>query len=129
MFLEFEDDKLPWPFTKAGTEEVALVSPEAGGTRIIAPNLKYPSVAGLCYALRNKDVWPEGFTWNFSFPWSCAMGLARAMWPEYIPSPYHPQVTQALGLPVEAAHGVFIYRDSENNEPADIASALEKVGV
>jgi hypothetical protein len=111
-----------------GVEEV-LLDPLAGGTRIIAPCLLSPSVEGLCYALRNREVWPEGFSWNFSYPESCAMGLAQKMWPKFISSPYHTDVTRALGLNITAAHGVFIWR-SEHNEPSDIADALEaKVSV
>lgn len=39
-----------------------------------------PSLQRLSYLLRHKELWPEGFTWDFSDCSKCAMGLALAVW-------------------------------------------------
>lgn len=45
-----------------------------------APDLRKPSLAGLSYLLRHRELWPAGFSWNFSGCHSCAMGLAHRTW-------------------------------------------------
>ena len=45
-----------------------------------------PGLAGLAqleHALRNPEVWPADFVWDFSCnAGGCAQGLRRALWPE-----------------------------------------------
>lgn len=38
-------------------------------------DLSKPSLKGLAYILRHKELWPEGFEWRFTHPDRCAMGL------------------------------------------------------
>lgn len=39
-----------------------------------------PSLERLSYILRHKELWPEGFEWDFSSCRQCAMGMARDLW-------------------------------------------------
>lgn len=43
-------------------------------------DLTKPSLKGLSYLLKHKELWPEGFDWNWSSPTHCAMGLCRKQW-------------------------------------------------
>ena len=48
----------------------------------LARSLGTPSVDGLIYSLRHPETWPNGFSWDFEYCSSCAMGLSRALWPD-----------------------------------------------
>lgn len=39
-----------------------------------------PELHVLSYALRHRDVWPEGFVWDFGDCDKCAMGLVDELW-------------------------------------------------
>lgn len=43
-------------------------------------DLTEPTVPGLIYLLRHKEMWPEGFVWKYNRPCSCAMGLSLRFW-------------------------------------------------
>ena len=45
-------------------------------------DLDKPSLQGLSYVLRHKELWPEGFEWNYRDCRRCAMGLAVELWQE-----------------------------------------------
>lgn len=47
-------------------------------------DLSKPSIEGLVHILRNKSLWPEGFEWNYQRACTCALGLARRVWPQYV---------------------------------------------
>ncbi len=47
-------------------------------------DLTKPSLAGLSYLLRQKEMWPGGFIWDYQCTDTCAMALAEAQWPEDI---------------------------------------------
>lgn len=52
---------------------------------MLAPNKDYvdlskPSIAGLAYALRHREIWPKGFKWDFPQPDGCAIGLGGRLW-------------------------------------------------
>ena len=55
---------------------------------MLAPNPDYvdlsePSLKGLIYLLRHRELWPKTFNkWSFSDHSSCAIGLAYKTWPE-----------------------------------------------
>lgn len=40
----------------------------------------YPSLENLSHILRNRDLWPEGFYWNFKHCDSCAIGMMNKLW-------------------------------------------------
>src|SRR5262249_35156841 len=42
--------------------------------------LEKPSFPGLAYLLRHKELWPEGFVWDFCRLRDCAWGLASRYW-------------------------------------------------
>ena len=50
-------------------------------------DLSKPSLEALSHLLRHREMWPQGFTWNYSVCDKCAMGLARVMWEKDYISP------------------------------------------
>lgn len=50
-------------------------------------DLDTPSLPGLIYILRNQELWPEKFKWNYAHCGACAMGLAFYSWKGSIPLP------------------------------------------
>lgn len=44
------------------------------------PALDVPTLEGLSYMLRHKEMWPEGLEWNFSCRGGCAIGLGDRVW-------------------------------------------------
>jgi hypothetical protein len=62
--------------------------------------LSKPSLATLSFILRNKELWPEGFEWDYTSCLSCAMGLAiRLGW----------VANEPLNICKKAAESIFIY--------------------
>ena len=45
-------------------------------------DINTPSLESLSFILRNKELWPDGFEWNFRDCHKCAMGLAHQIWRE-----------------------------------------------
>jgi hypothetical protein len=52
------------------------------------PDLSVPSYVALSYALRHKETWPKGFTWNYRYCSGCALGLAVGLWPRNVKFAY-----------------------------------------
>lgn len=48
--------------------------------RNFAPDLSKPSLTGLSYLLRHRELWPEGFNFYFMRCEDCAIGLAHRVW-------------------------------------------------
>lgn len=46
------------------------------------PDLSKPSLEGLSWLLRQPEKWPSGFSWDYSKPSRCAVGLGRRVWPK-----------------------------------------------
>jgi hypothetical protein len=42
--------------------------------------LAKPSLEGVSYILRNRELWPEKFKWSFSKECTCAIGLSNKIW-------------------------------------------------
>lgn len=43
-------------------------------------DLSKPSSKALAYLLRNPQLWPKGFVWDYTCNSGCAMGLADRVW-------------------------------------------------
>jgi hypothetical protein len=43
-------------------------------------DLSTPTLPGLAHILRNKELWPSGFVWNYADNSTCAMGLTACFW-------------------------------------------------
>jgi hypothetical protein len=83
---------------------------------MLAPNRDYvdlskPSIAGLAYALRHQEVWPEGFRWYFPDCKRCAIGLAWALWGDAV-GRSSPDVMVSLGI-ASNAHEAIECKDRE----------------
>jgi hypothetical protein len=93
----------------------------------IAELLAKPSLAGLAYALRHPDAWPEGFVWNFYDCRTCAMGMAAQLWasvsrPIRVPAPMERWTRATFNLSsyeVEMLFGITL--------PVSLDIALHKI--
>jgi hypothetical protein len=82
-----------------------------------------PSLPALAYVLRHRELWPEGFVWNFIGCETCAMGLAFQIWPgagwrpETDGSSWHIWTSRTFGLSYEEVDRVF-FRAPEAKDPS-----------
>lgn len=96
-------------------------------SKLVEPDLSKPSVRGLAWLLRHPERWPWTFgPFDYNHCPSCAMGLARAMWPEDILHPVPYAVAFALGLSTDKAFMLFHARKWEQGlSPEAIAADLD----
>lgn len=80
-------------------------------------DLKTPSLRALSHILRNRDLWPKDFIWNFSECTQCAMGLASTLWSETVQSPFTCHMAKAFGMNSNTAKAIFCGMHPENNSP------------
>jgi len=95
-----------------------------------------PSLRALSFALRNEETWPEHFDqWDYRFCDTCAVGLALAMWPQFMSRINSEHVSGIFGISVEDSVRIFgrahkvLHCDICDIKPADVADlidALEK---
>ena len=69
-----------------------------------------PSLSTLAFILRNRELWPEDFEWEFSSCRKCAMGLAHVMWPSVVKDTCSEAMAIAFGISFRAAHNMFCLR-------------------
>ncbi len=104
-------------------------------------DLSTPSLKALSYVLRNRNLWPKKFVWNYNQCYSCAMGLAATLWdlidPKYLNiSSAKGLMPQHLDVSSDAAYEIFlgggdwvpIYngeRDMESVTPEMVADVID----
>lgn len=72
-------------------------------------DLSRPSLRGLSFLLRHKELWPAGFVWDYGYCDSCAMGLARDLWGVDIPGKgFFTQIADAFGIGMENFYRIFV---------------------
>lgn len=89
---------------------------------MLAPSPNYvdlskPTIEGLIYLLRHKELWPENFVWHFPSCRSCAMGLFAEEWGRI--GQRHltrVQIQNILGLPFDVAVDAFCVHDRVGNK-------------
>ena len=84
-----------------------------------------PDAAYLSRVLRDRSMWPDGFEWCFSDSSSCALGIARSIWPNRIGGGSI-SVGTAFGLSATAVHSVFYVR---GDKPVDLARDITPLHV
>ena len=57
-----------------------------------------PSLSALSFVLRHKELWPDGFEWNYRSCDHCAMGLAKIMWPQHVNTASTDSMAVAFGM-------------------------------
>ena len=82
-----------------------------------------PTVGGLSFILRHKELWPQGFVWDYARCESCAMGLAHEIWQDHIPAPSVECMINALGIPLNQAEDVFIRAPSVLAKSAEFSGS------
>ncbi len=105
-------------------------------------DLSTPSLKALSHILRNRNLWPKEFVWNYNQYYSCAMGLAATLWhfidPKYlvITSAYN-LMPQHLSVNEDAARKIFLgggdwvpinngERDMEAVTPEMVANIIDE---
>lgn len=71
-----------------------------------------PSLSVLSFVLRNKELWPKGFEWNFSYCYSCAIGLAYCLW-QQVPTCHPHNVARAVNIEFMDAYELFMSTPEE----------------
>jgi hypothetical protein len=66
-----------------------------------------PTIGALSFALRHKELWPADFHWDYSRCETCAMGLARRMWPKHVEEPNLSSMVAAFGIDHDTAARIF----------------------
>ncbi len=69
-------------------------------------DLSEPTLENLSYLLRHKSLWPEGFVWNYSFPDTCAMELAKERY-WVSDSPWYGEMAQVFQMDKHDAWRIF----------------------
>ncbi len=70
--------------------------------------LNQPSLEALSFILRNKELWPAHFVWDFSACDQCAMGLAHKIWPDKIKCPSGSDMSEVFNLDKDAVTRIFM---------------------
>jgi hypothetical protein len=105
------------------------------------PNLTTPSLVGLAYLLRHKELWPKDFVWSYRTSNKCAIGLASAFWPAVqefgrVPFLYWAETQNYFGAGFDGFLNVFTerfegtpYDDVQPEQVADrIDIFVQKIG-
>lgn len=69
-----------------------------------------PDLATLAYVLRHRELWPEGFVWDYEDRSCCAMGLAYDLW-DAISEPDEEEIAATLHIPLAVSQAIFINLD------------------
>lgn len=71
------------------------------------PDLRKPSLAGLAYLLRHRELWPQGFEWKYVSYDRCAIGLAKQYWrlPDHFSSAR--SAAELFGIPIAVSMNLF----------------------
>ena len=83
-----------------------------------------PSLRTLSFVLRNKELWPDGFDWNFAMCTNCAMGLAHQMWKKRVQRPYKEDMMKVFGLSEGTATNFFAIGNA-NTTPGEVADKID----
>jgi hypothetical protein len=66
-----------------------------------------PTIGALSFALRHKELWPADFHWDYTRCETCAMGLARRMWPQHVAEANLASMVAAFGIQHDTAAYLF----------------------
>ena len=90
-------------------------------------DLTRPSLEGLAYILRHKELWPKNFEWEFYRCDRCAMGLAYRLW-RGIKSPEFQIMADRFYMEKMDAYRIFIIGTKEGDPvtPERVARRIEE---
>jgi hypothetical protein len=92
-----------------------------------------PTIGALSFALRHPELWPADFHWDYSRCETCAMGLAKRMWPKHVEEAHVAGMVNAFGISDDAARRIFTgsymyYRAGfDPVQPEQVADALDAI--
>src|SRR4051812_15081819 len=104
-------------------KETMLCDPkwQDGQTKI---DLSKPSLQALAYILRHRELWPEGFRWEFTDCTKCAMGLAIRLWHIH-DSPCTGTMCEYFPISRPEAHHLFLGYSHPSITPEMVADRIE----
>ena len=89
-------------------------------------DLSKPSPEGLSYLLRHKELWPEGFKWDYYYASRCAIGLHRSFWKNF----NYRYVDMLPGSTTDKDKVFFFLELNENKRtitPEHVADAIDQL--
>ena len=94
--------------------------------------LAAPTLEGLAYALRHREVWPEGFEWDYSLCETCAIGMARELWDSTrnldLPDIFN--ISVMFNISVDTAFDIFVWLGLDSTcatiTPDYVAAAIDR---
>lgn len=102
---------------------------------LVKPETVVPlkSLEGLAYILRHRELWPEGFVWNYNDCDQCAMGLAAELFaPELIGQVCTSDIDKMFHVDLSLEEkGIFtelggiIGKSMNSITPEDVADAID----
>jgi len=84
-----------------------------------------PSLSSLAFILRNKELWPDDFHWDFWNCSTCAMGLAMEVWGQHRGCIAPGRIAKMFGMPLGDVERIFVAWRDGNPTPADIADRID----
>lgn len=90
--------------------------------------LDCPSIKGLAYLLRHRELWPKGFRWDYNSRNRCAIGLMTRFWPKAHPITGYmtstARLAKTLDISEKDAFEIF-FNLRANPTPGSVAHAID----
>jgi hypothetical protein len=87
-----------------------------------------PSLSALSFILRNPELWPEGFEFDWWNCRTCAMGLAASIWGDVRDAHYADDIKRMFRIPQREVEEIFCHWTDEERDPtpADVADKIDE---
>lgn len=97
-------------------------------------SLDRPTINGLAYLLRHRELWPKGFCWDYLSRDCCAIGLMTCFWSKAHPGTGYmtptTKLAKTLGISGKNANKIFFglpwNSGTTPDEVADVIDLLVK---
>lgn len=93
------------------------------------PTTDKPSLAALSYVLRHREMWPEGFVWDYGSCTRCAMGLSTVLW-RTMGTPCTEIMVRSFKMNRDDAQHIFLFlhkNDVSEITPQHVADAIDRL--
>jgi hypothetical protein len=102
--------------------------------KVPAPDItNTPNLEVLSYVLRHRELWPDGFKWDYTSCLTCAFGMASKIWRNihWPPADFLGTASSLFSLRRDDAAGIFVTASLEPNvlwssvTPEHVADAID----